>query len=194
MISIKSSKENLLIIKNSKFIGKIFYVNNISEVINILNEVKDKYRDATHICYCYIIDNTIKMTDDNEPNNTAGMPIYNVLKSNNLNHVLAIVIRYFGGIKLGAGGLLRAYSKCISELVKNNTVELKDGYRIEIQFNYDKVKNIEYILKNINIIKKDYNELIKIVFEIDKKSFENIKNELTKYTSSITIINNIYIN
>jgi len=194
MFSIKKNLDNVFIIKKSKFIGKVFFINCKEEGINILNNIRSKYSDATHICYCYIVDNIIKFSDDNEPSNTAGMPIYNVLKNNNLNHVLAVVIRYFGGIKLGAGGLVRAYSNCISELIKGNIIELKEGYRIKINCNYDKTKDIEYLLKNTNIVEKDFNELISITFDIDKNKFKNLENEIKKYCESLEIINNIYIN
>ncbi len=194
MFSIKNNLENEFIIKKSKFIGKAFFVNNKDEALNILNNIKEKYNDATHICYCYIIDNIIKFSDDNEPSNTAGIPIYNVLKNNNLNHVLAIVIRYFGGVKLGAGGLVRAYSNCVSSLVKDNIIEIKSGYRVKIRFNYSKIKDVEYILKNYSIVNKNYDEDISITFDIDIDSYAIIKNELKNIISNIEIIDNIYIN
>ena len=78
---------------------------------------KKEYKDSTHICYAYIINSSEKCSDDGEPNGTAGLPILNILKKNNLTNVLAIVIRYFGGIKLGAGGLLRAYSDAANKAV-----------------------------------------------------------------------------
>lgn len=194
MYSIKNNLENTIIIKKSKFIGKIFFVNNKDEAMDILNSIKNKYTDSTHICYCYIIDNIIKFSDDNEPSNTAGMPIYNVLKNNNLNHVLAIVIRYFGGIKLGAGGLVRAYSNCVNRLVKENIIELKDGYRVLIKFNYDKIKDIEYILSKVNIIEKKYNEDISIIFDISIDNYTDIKNKLHNIVNNIEIIDKIFIN
>ncbi len=194
MYSIKNNLENTIIIKKSKFIGKIFFVNNKDEAMDILNSIKNKYTDSTHICYCYIIDNIIKFSDDNEPSNTAGMPIYNVLKNNNLNHVLAIVIRYFGGIKLGAGGLVRAYSNCVNSLVKENIIELKDGYRVLIKFNYDKIKDIEYILSKVNIIEKKYNEDISIIFDISIDDYTDIKNKLHNIVNNIEIIDKIFIN
>ena len=91
-----------------------------------LVELKNKYKDATHICFSYIINNTKRFSDDNEPSGTAGIPILNVLENNNLNYVLCCVVRYFGGIKLGAGGLLRAYSnsakECLNKAVLTNIV------------------------------------------------------------------------
>ena len=111
MYSIKENIENTIEIKKSKFITKLYKVNNINEVNEILKEINEKYSDSTHICYAYILENTEKCSDDGEPSGTAGIPILNILKKKNLVNVLAIVIRYFGGIKLGAGGLTRAYTK-----------------------------------------------------------------------------------
>ena len=105
-------------IKKSKFIGLYFKVNNKNEIDNILNCIYKEHKKARHFPYAYKIDTLIKKTDDKEPSGTAGTPIYNVIERNNLNNCLIIIVRYFGGIKLGSGGLLRAYSKTANELIK----------------------------------------------------------------------------
>ncbi len=105
-------------IKKSKFIGLYFKVNSKNDIDNILNCIYKEHKKARHFPYAYKIDNLIKKTDDKEPSGTAGTPIYNVIERNNLNNCLIIVVRYFGGIKLGSGGLLRAYSKTANELIK----------------------------------------------------------------------------
>ncbi len=105
-------------IKKSKFIGLYFKVNNKNEIDNILNCIYKEHKKARHFPYAYKIDTLIKKIDDKEPSGTAGTPIYNVIERNNLNNCLIIVVRYFGGIKLGSGGLLRAYSKTANELIK----------------------------------------------------------------------------
>ena len=143
-------KENIyeMIIKNSKFISYIYKVNNLNDIEIIINDIKNNYKDATHICYAYKIDNLIKTYDDNEPTGTAGLPILEVINKNNLNYTIIIVVRYFGGIKLGAGGLLRAYSKGASNVVKLcNLKKLIKGFDITITFGYDNLKNIDYLLK-----------------------------------------------
>ena len=133
MYSIKNNIENTTIIKKSKFITKLYKIDNIDEIKDILDELNKKYNDSTHICYAYIIDGKEKCSDNGEPSGTAGMPILNVLKKNNLDHILAVVIRYFGGIKLGAGGLTRAYSNSVIEAIsKDNIIELVKGYYVEI--------------------------------------------------------------
>lgn len=110
--------ENEIIIKKSRFITKLYNIDNVNDVENIINELKKEYKKATHICYAYSINGKEKAFDDKEPNHTAGLPILNVLHLKKLNNTLIVVIRYFGGIKLGAGPLTRAYSKSASEIIK----------------------------------------------------------------------------
>ncbi len=107
----------ILEIKKSKFIGYYYEVDSVDEVINILELLKKNNKKARHIPYAYKIDNQIKKSDDKEPSGTSGMPILNIIEKNNLNHVLIAVVRYFGGIKLGAGGLIRAYGNTAKEVI-----------------------------------------------------------------------------
>ena len=153
----------------------------------IIEKVKEKYQNATHYCFGYIIDNYKKSSDDNEPSGTAGIPILNVLENNNLNHILAIVVRYFGGIKLGSGGLIRAYSKSVRLALNNTTiVELKKYDQYKITFDYDKVKTIDHIVKN-KIISKDFKEDITYTIY-----FDNI-NIILPYVKNITKEKTIYV-
>ena len=106
MKKIIEEKEIEYIVNKSKFIGFVYNVYSIDDVKNILTSLKNKYSDATHICYAYIINQVKKYDDNQEP--TAGLPILNVLENNTLNYVMCVVVRYFGGIKLGVGGLSRS--------------------------------------------------------------------------------------
>lgn len=182
MYSVKENKKNELIIKKSKFITYIFRLNEKEEIEKILNDLKEKYKDATHCCYAYIFDGYIKASDDNEPSKTAGTPILEVLKKNNLNYVLCVVIRYFGGIKLGAGGLIRAYSSSCKEVLIDNIIELEEGYLVEINTTYDKQKNIEYLIPNQNIIKKEYNEQIYLLIKANQELLDKLNNQNIPYT------------
>jgi uncharacterized YigZ family protein len=138
MFSIKNNDKYELIIKNSKFISLIFRVYSKDEVNDILYSIKKEYPNATHYCYGYVIDSDIRANDDNEPSGTAGYPILNQITSNYLNYTLIVVIRYFGGIKLGAGPLTRTYAKVAREVIRdNNIIELEKGYDIDIIFNYN---------------------------------------------------------
>ncbi len=110
-----------LIINKSKFIAYKFTLNSLEEVKSILTNLKNEHKKATHICYAYIYNRDIvseKCSDDGEPGGTAGYPILNVLKKKNLENIMVAVVRYFGGVKLGAGGLVRAYTKACSEVIK----------------------------------------------------------------------------
>jgi len=120
VIKLKLINEYTLEVKKSKFIGLYYEVDTIEEVEEILLNLKKEHKKARHIPYAYKIDNLIKKSDDKEPSGTAGMPILNIIEKNNLNHALLVIVRYFGGIKLGAGGLIRAYSNASKEVIKIN--------------------------------------------------------------------------
>lgn len=178
MLSIKENITSTYIIKKSKFINYLYKIDTTEEINEYINNLKKQYKDATHICYAYILDKIERFSDDNEPNGTAGMPLLNVLKNNNLNHILCCTVRYFGGIKLGAGGLVRAYTNSCTQTLKNTTIiNIIKGYTYEITFDYENTKTIDNILKNTTPEKK-YDE--KITYTI-KTNNENIINEIKKY-------------
>lgn len=106
-------------IKKSKFIGLYYEVESVDEAKKILDDLKIEHKKARHIPYAYKIGPMAKKSDDKEPSNTAGSPIYNIIEKKELDNCLLVVIRYFGGIKLGAGGLTRAYSTAANTVVKN---------------------------------------------------------------------------
>lgn len=114
----KLVKESLYEIKKSKFYSYNYEVDNIDEIKLVLESIKKDHKKARHIAYAYKIDGLEKKFDDGEPSGTAGMPLYNIINKKNLNHILIVVVRYFGGIKLGAGGLLRAYNQAGSDVTK----------------------------------------------------------------------------
>ena len=189
MNTIKETIENTLIIKNSRFITIIYNINDINDIDKYLKLVKDKYKDATHYCYAYILPNNIKCSDDGEPSGTAGKPILDVLTKHNLNFVLAIVVRYFGGIKLGAGGLIRAYSKCISTCLKNaELTKLILGKNIDIYFTYKDINDIDLLLTNCHINNKIYQDMINYNVNIPNDLLPILEN---KY--QVKVNNDIYI-
>lgn len=110
--------ESFLEIKKSKFYGYLYEIDSIEEIDTILESIKKDNKKARHFPYAYKFYNTAKKTDDKEPSGTCGTPLLNVLERNNLNNHLIIVVRYFGGIKLGAGPLLRSYSKAANDVIK----------------------------------------------------------------------------
>lgn len=191
MYTIKTDITNEIIIKNSKFICVLHKIYNINDINNYLEQIKKEYKDATHYCYAYIINDNKKFNDDGEPSGTAGNPIMKVLEKNNLNYILCIVIRYFGGIKLGSGGLIRAYSKSVTECLKlTNLNKLIEGYNIDIIFNYSDIENINYLLKNSYIQNKTYKDII--IYNVNIN--DDIFNKLKEYKNiKLNIINKIEI-
>ena len=146
MKSINKNVVNEIIINKSMFITKLIKINNEDEIKIKLDYIQKEYKDAHHYCYAYITGNTKRFNDDGEPSGTAGMPILNVLENNNLTNILCVVIRYFGGIKLGAGGLVRAYTKAVTEALNNaKIINLTDGFSINLEFDYNKIKIIDNI-------------------------------------------------
>lgn len=177
MLSIKNSNKYEETIKYSKFISLIFRVHNEEEVKKIINNIKKEYPSATHYCYAYIIENNIKSSDDGEPSKTAGIPILNQIIGHNLNYTLIVVIRYFGGIKLGTGLLTRTYSKVAREVIqKDNIITLIKGYNITIKFNYENIKDIDYILLNSRIISKEYNNNITYNVLVTEETLNKLNN------------------
>ncbi len=118
----KKISDSLIIEKKSKFYGFMYTLENENEVSVILNKLKSEHKKARHICYAYKIGVIERKNEDKEPSNTAGLPILEVIKRNNLDNTLIVVVRYFGGTLLGRGLLTRTYSKCACLLIKNKWV------------------------------------------------------------------------
>ena len=161
--------------KRSRFIANIFYIESAIEAENMIKQTKKKYYDARHNCYAYIVKEEQmikKSSDDGEPSGTAGSPILNVIEKNGLCNVLVIVTRYFGGILLGTGGLVRAYTEAtIKAIEKANIVLQEEGYEIEITTTYSDIEKIKYYCnKNqIKISNIEYEENVKCTIEISEK-------------------------
>lgn len=158
-------------VKNSKFITLLFSVHNESEIKSILEKVRLRYPKATHYCYCYRLIDKQKANDDGEPSGTAGVPMLHILEQEDFVFALAVVVRYFGGIKLGSGGLIRAYSKAVREAVYcAKTVELVEGYRVRLCFSYDNQRQIDYLVRDFLVVDKSFKENITYILLIPKDS------------------------
>lgn len=185
-LSIQKIVQSEYIVEKSKFISILYPCKSKQEAQEILNAAHLKYEDATHICYAYILkedDQFIyKYDDDGEPSSTAGMPIFNVLQKNHLENILCLVIRYFGGIKLGAGGLVRAYTKSCSDAVNQaQIITYQLGFQYLLQFSYKDIKLVDYLLNQSNhiILEKKYE--LQVSYSIlleDENILENIKTRL----------------
>lgn len=145
----ESVVSNTITIKKSEFITLINKIVSEDDAILDLELINKRFSDATHICYAYVVNNKEKCFDDNEPSETAGKPILNVIKQKKLTNVLVVVIRYFGGVKLGVGGLVRAYTEAVTECLKKATIiDIKQMCNISFHIDYDKAFNI-YVLTNL---------------------------------------------
>ena len=145
------NKTSYLEIKKSQFYGYVFKVTSVKEVTKYLTQIKNMHPKATHVCFAYIIhDHGVyaKYDDDNEPSKTSGYAIYNLLMQMHLINVLAISVRYYGHIKLGANGLIHAYSNSIKLCCENNIEVYHEQYIYLVEFSYHHQKEVNYWLTN----------------------------------------------
>ncbi len=170
---IENNVSNEIIINKSKFITFLYKVKSETEINNYLTYFKKKYNDATHICYAYILNEKMKCSDDGEPSKTAGLPILEVLRKNKLNYIVCFVIRYFGGIKLGSGGLIRAYANSTKLcLKKTKIIKLEKLLKIKIIIPYEKNKTFLKIINEENILEKNFDTKITYIILISEKRKE----------------------
>jgi len=188
MKSIGREVVNEIVINKSRFITVLCNVNNKDEVNDKILDYKNKYKDATHYCYAYIYNEVQRFSDDGEPGGTAGAPILNVLLKEKLNNVLCIVVRYFGGIKLGASGLVRAYTKSVTMALDMAIFqELELGYKIRIVIDYNEEKQINYLLGNSLVILKEYDTNVIYEALVSKNIIDKL------YNYNYQIMQEIYI-
>lgn len=188
--SIKFDNCEEIIEKKSRFIANLIYINSEEEAINKIKEIKKKHHDARHNCFAYRVlsEGSIiqRSSDDGEPSGTAGAPMLNILEKNNIVNALLVVTRYFGGILLGTGGLVKAYSEASLKALETNELEEKEmGYEVLFNVSYSEAKRVEYFIKNNNILvtRKDYVEKVMIVTEVSQEKYEYIEKEFPKNVS-----------
>ena len=166
-LTLKGQTEITNVIERSKFICTIKSVENEEEAKEFIEEIRKKHSLATHNCYAYVADEMgliQKFSDDGEPQGTAGLPMLNVLKNVGLKKVACVVTRYFGGIKLGAGGLVRAYSGAVSDCIKNAQIfEMTRVVFLELQTDYEGYSKLDNLLTKLNVPKVD------LIFDNDVK-------------------------
>lgn len=182
---IKDTYENTIVIQKSIFITRIFRVDSIEEIEEKLAEIRKKHYDAKHNCYAYILgDNQEiqKASDDGEPQKTAGAPMLDVLKKNNMTNILAIVTRYFGGILLGAGGLVRAYSSSVSECLKlAKLYDTKLQTKFTLTTTYQGYNTILKVIPYISIEDTAFTDQVLLTGSLDIDKFDSFKEDLYKY-------------
>ena len=191
MKSIEEITEHTLVIKKSEFICTLIPLNDEEKINETIDYYKEKYKDATHNCVAYLVGTKERANDDGEPSGTAGLPMLNVLKKQELSNIIAIVTRYFGGIKLGAGGLTRAYSQAVADALKEK--HLIDVYDVSLDYSF--TKKFEHLLKvnDIDCINKEYDEQVTYRLYIDDLSFFDTIQDLTSNRYSKEFIKKEYV-
>lgn len=180
--TIKENVEAEITEKKSKFICHAYHVESVEEAEEILRRLRKEYHDARHNCFAYrvIKDDTSRASDDGEPSGTAGMPMLNILNGKNLSNILVVVTRYFGGILLGTGGLVRAYSLATTMALDSaNIVTQILGLEAKFFVDYKDLEELKYILKNrgITITGIDYGEKIEVIVEGDEDKIKKMEYE-----------------
>lgn len=174
--------------KKSKFIANVFYVETQEEAEEKVKEIKKKYFDARHNCFAYSIftkDGIVnRFSDDGEPSGTAGGPMLNILNGRELTNLVVIVTRYFGGILLGTGGLIRAYTGATQEAIGKVEEVCKDlGLEAKLKTTYPDLEKLKYYLKqnSIDITNTEYNEYVEVFVDITEEKYNNILKAKEKY-------------
>ena len=183
--SIKGSITGEYSEKKSKFIANGFYITSEEEAKEKLDEIRKKYFDAKHNCYAYrVFENgqlIEKMSDDGEPSGTAGGPMLNILKGKNICNYLIIVTRYFGGILLGTGGLVRAYSEALNNALEGKELQtINNGISISFEIDYADLKNLQYYCQNndIFITNQEFVDTIKINANLSNEKLEKLQKKI----------------
>ena len=192
MITIKEHIQSEIVEKKSKFIANIFFVESVEEAENKIKEMKKKYHDARHNCSSYrvleegkIIE---KSSDDGEPSGTAGGPMLNILQKKDLVNVVVIVTRYFGGILLGTGGLVRAYSDVTQNVIEEaEKQEIILGKEFEVKIDYSNLEKLKYYARtnSINISKVEYGNEITCILHISNENIDKFLEDIEKKNINI---------
>lgn len=194
--TVKESGSDQLLIQKSRFIGYVKRVETEEDAINFINEIKKKHHDATHNCSAYMIgenDQIQKANDDGEPSGTAGVPMLEVLKRRELKDTVIVVTRYFGGIKLGAGGLIRAYGSTTSQAINTTGVvrrELNQSIAITVDYTLigmleNELRNSVYLIDNI-----DYQENVTFHVYVRKPEVDHFREWIVNLTNDQAQIEN----
>ena len=197
-ITIQDKGKAEIVEKKSKFIANLYYVENKEQAENKIKELKKKYFDARHNCVAYRVienENIIeKSSDDGEPSGTAGAPMLNILQKNNLCNVLVVVTRYFGGILLGTGGLVRCYSEATIRAIENaDKIEICQGVEFKVRLEYSELENFKYYCKknNINIVDTQYFDDVECLLEMKEEFKDTFLNDFDM--RNINILKHEYI-
>lgn len=188
-LTIGKTGQHELIIKKSKFICSLARTETVEEAQEFIEQISKKYHDATHNTYAYTLglnDNQVKASDNGEPSGTAGIPELKALQLMKLKNVTAVVTRYFGGIKLGAGGLIRAYSNSVTEAAQNiGVVKCVMQQLIQFSIPYNRIDEINHYLEvnRISIASQEYTTNVTIQIYLDLDQIQKVEDSLINLLS-----------
>ena len=174
--------------KKSRFLGRVFAVSSEDVARALLEAVKREHYDARHNCWCYILRGGAKRySDDGEPQGTAGQPMLNVFEREGIENVLCVVTRYFGGVLLGTGGLVRAYSGAVKEGIAASKIgTMRYGVRLKIYTDYNGIGRIQYILRQNGLEAEDtvYTDQVELTVLLAAECVPGLKKEITEATAA----------
>ncbi len=175
--------------KKSRFIATVRPVKSEEEALDFIASMKKKYWDARHNCFAYVVgarQELQRCSDDGEPQGTAGRPMLEVLLGADVHNVVVVVTRYFGGVLLGTGGLVRAYSRSVQEGLKNSTVvERQDGFHLAIKTDYTGIGKIQYLLgqRGLPILDSEYTDTVLIRTVVPEEQAGALRDAVTEATA-----------
>lgn len=190
--TIDQNIEAEIVEKKSKFIANVFYVESVEEAEEYIRKIKKEHKLARHNCYAFSIFSregiTDRFSDDGEPSGTAGAPMLNIISTKKITNILVVVTRYFGGILLGTGGLVRAYTGTFQEaLDKVNIIEKELGKFVRFIVSYQDLEKFKYYLKqnDIDIVNSNFTENVEIEVDITEKKLEELELRLNDLNFNI---------
>lgn len=192
--TIKQYGEGEIIEKKSRFLGKIKKVETEEEALEFIESIKKQYWDARHNCFAYIIGTkgeTVRCSDDGEPSGTAGKPMLEVLQNQELRNVAAVVTRYFGGVLLGTGGLVRAYTQATQEALKEAQVATMTPMSVmTVQTDYNAIGKIKYVLaqEEIPVLNEEYAADVVVTMAVPLSEKEHMLKKLTEVTNGKAVM------
>ena len=180
--------------KKSRFIGEVFPVTSVEEAETLIQQVRKKYYDARHHCYAYVLGDeyeTVKQSDDGEPSQTAGMPILNVLKGQEIHDALLVVTRYFGGTLLGTGGLVRSYTNASKAALDVATIlTAVEGYEVQAEIPYTLVGKIKYLTERAGILEvgAEYGAQVTMTWHVPKELLSAFQNQIQELSGGTVVL------
>ena len=182
-------------INKSQFITYLQRAENEEQANNFIAKIKKEHPKASHHCQATLINESLQgSNDDGEPSGTAGIPMLEILRKKNMELIVAVVVRYYGGVKLGAGGLIRAYSKGVNDALNSTTIYKvlnMDKYEVIVDYKY--ADQVEHLLNNKDLLNKDYQMQVSFTYLNNDKSFNNQIKEMTSGQAIVKKLENVEV-